>query len=154
MGLFGGPGEAARVFNLPTEQLAAQVSAAADVALTTKKESYAALLDALVGPLRVDESEAKKDPRLSPEDEEMVFAQRVRAGVDQLQISLGERWRTYIQGAALWIAGVYGIVLIHASSGSAEDRAEPRFVLAALLLGGPLTWLIRDITAVIERARR
>jgi hypothetical protein len=157
-------GEARRVFNLPTEQLAAQIGAAADVALaslTLERDEGAPpgplFLAGLTGvpPETVvayahDRGGASDAPLGdSPRTE---LAARVRLGVDQLQISLSERWRRYVQGAALWISGAYGIVLVQDSP--VETGAEARYVLAALVMGGLFAWVARDIAAVIERLRR
>jgi hypothetical protein len=153
-----------RVFNLPTEQLAAQVSGAADVALTTPEPSrYQWLISGLTGnPFKPasaegrgrqsDQSQSSRDSQSLP-GENYQLAQRVQAGVDQLQISLGERWRRYIQGAALWISGAYGIGLVQGAV-SHPYAAEARYVLAALIIGGPFAWIARDLAAVIERFRR
>jgi hypothetical protein len=125
-------GESKRVFNLPIEQLAGQIGAAADVALTARAE-HPALISALAGEKAPEDSVAPPPSR--EDDAAYRLAQRVRAGVDQLQISVGERWRQYVQGGAIWISGLYGIGLTHAADHPVA--AEPRYVLAALVLGGP-----------------
>lgn len=166
-----------RVFNLPTEQLTAQISAAADRALIDPSR-YRALVTALSGePEREpdampakDAGRSPEDPKPAPKDPEQAAAeakraaeeaerradyllsQSVRAGVDQLQIALGESWRRTLQGAALWIAGAFGLLFSTASK--ADDGAETRYVLAAVLLGGTIAWIVRDLVAVVERARR
>lgn len=138
--------EATRVFNLPTEQLIAQVSAATDVLLARQGPEHppSRLVEALAG---------RHGP--SPEEDrnhERFLAQRIEVGVDQLQISLSERWRGYVQSAALWVAGVYGIAL--EQTADISEDAGSLFVLAALLVGGMIAWTVRDLSAVIERARR
>lgn len=139
-----------RVFNLPTEQLTAQISAAADVALSAP-DRYSKLIAGLTGD--APGPEAPEQPEKSGIAEKSgIVAQRVRAGVDQLQISLGERWRRQVQGAALWISAAFGILLIEGSAGHAG--VEARYALAALLVGGLLAWTLRDVAAVIERSRR
>lgn len=138
-----------RVFNLPTEQLAAQVGAAADVALAAPTDEAAAHRWLIAGlsnvPPQFDPATGEKEE--SPGD--IRRSQRVEVGVDQLQISLGERWRRYVQGAALWISGAFGIGLIHAT-----NQGAARYVLAAWLVGGLFAWAARDLAAVIERLRR
>jgi hypothetical protein len=153
--------EALRVFNLPIEQLAAQISAAADVALAAPRR-YRPLIESLAAPLPRELAEYLQSQQIngsagketSERERELAFqlAQRMRIGIDRLQISLGERWRRAVQGAALWFAGGYAIALLHA--GGLGGRSEPRYVLAGLLLGGPLAWVFRDIAALLERARR
>ena len=163
------PGEVLRAFNLPAEQLSAQISGAADVALT-RPDEFPDLVSCLVGRPSTTPSTRSKEPPVATDDavtdphvssqtrlpnESDIFyedAQLVRAGVDHLQIILGERWRTLIQGAAVWIAGAYGIGLTHAAQ--LPNNAEPREVLAALMIGGPIAWIARDLSALIERLRR
>jgi hypothetical protein len=166
-------GDRNRVFNLPPTQLAAQVSAAADIALTTVQDErnagndrYMALISSLIGAVpssrskiaRPSDSKAAQVRKSntaavdSEEADEFEDAQRTRAGIDQLHISLAERWRRYIQGAAVWVSGAYGIALTHAAH--LASKSEPHYVLGALLLGGFFAWTIRDVTAVIERLRR
>lgn len=140
MGINASHGEVARTFNLPAELLVAQIGNAAELALASGR--HQSLIETLAG---TDRSPEPSDA----EDELADTAQRLRAAVDQLQISLTERWRRYVQGAALWIAGLFGIGLLDTHN---PDR--PRFVLAAVLVGGPFAWLIRDLVATIERARR
>lgn len=169
MRLDRGRREELRVFNMPTEQLAAQISTAADLALTrlaSARDDKADLpfLVALTGlpeeairlAADVDTSPPPiADPRrygLEREAQASELAARVRGGVDQLQISLGERWRGYVQGAALWISGGCGIVLVQGSA--VPPGEEARYVLAALIVGGVFAWLARDLAAVVERARR
>jgi hypothetical protein len=143
LGLPASGQETLRMFNLPTEQLSAQLATAADVGLTAGS-TYEILITTLARTLP-----ETKDP---DSDAAFLRAQRVRAGIDRLQISLGEQWRRSIQGAAMWIAGLYGIGLVHAAD--LPDRTEPRYVLVALLLGEPIAWTLRDAAALLERARR
>ncbi len=127
-----------RVFNLPAEQLAAQINSAADVVLR-EPERFPALFHGLAGIARDD----------LPEDDDFLPAQLVRFGLDQLQISLADQWQRYIQGVAVWMSGAYGILLTHYSH---LAPGQPRlYVLAALLIGAPLAWLARDVAATLAR---
>jgi hypothetical protein len=129
----------ARLFNLPTEQLAAQIGAALELAVAMEK--YPDLVACFAG-----------QPTESPNEDRLELAQRVRSGIDQLQISLGEGWRRAVQSAALWIAGWYGVGLTHVVK--IDDRAEASYILGALVIGGVFAWVARDVAAFIERARR
>jgi hypothetical protein len=159
LGLYAFGPDTLRVFDLPVEQLAAQIGGATDVALNDRTK-YQILITTLASPTPYEQLEEADMPSehkpLEPTDaeheEDFLFAQRVRAGIDRLQISLGEQWRRAVQGATIWIAGLYGIGLVHAAD--LPGRAEPRYVLAALLLGGPIAWTLRDAAALLERARR
>jgi hypothetical protein len=133
-----------RMFDLPTEQLAAQVAMAADSALGPPHEMKA-LVAALAGP-------GAPSTQPASERQALELEQAVRTGVDQLQITIGERWRVAVQGAAVWLAGACAVALTHASGQS--DAQTAQYVLAALVLGGPFAWLVRDAASVVERARR
>jgi len=162
-----------RVFNLPTEQLAAQISSAAEVALAAAGRRYVYFLAAVTGssPHAVhaafDQSALAQLPereRGTADQGAFGVSQRVRAGIDQLQISLAERWRRFLQSAALWIAGIYGIVLVPESSptlvaesvqeGAVPGTSDSLFILAALVIGGLFAWVLRDLAAALERTRR
>ena len=131
--------ESLRIFDLPPEQLAAQISSAVEATLS-RGGADSALLQCFVG--RDDATE---------EQVEFQRAQRVRLGIDQLQIALADRWRRTVQGAAIWVAGLVGIALAHAIDQPLST--EPSYVLAALLIGGPLAWLVHDFAALIQHAR-
>jgi hypothetical protein len=138
-----------QLFDLHTEQLAAQISSAVDVAVSRPKE-YSDLLACFSG----SKDDTPTDPDAPPPGEdqrEFRLAQRVRLGVDQLQIVLADRWRRTVQGAAIWVAGLFGIGLAHAIDQPVST--EPSYVLAALLIGGPLAWLVHDLAALVEHAR-
>jgi hypothetical protein len=170
------------VFNLPIELLAAQISAAAEYALS-KPEAYPALASALdPGSLEAAAADRDDADRLRAtgepsadtapshsrdQDEERNFrvAQRVRASIDRLQISIGQGWRQSIQGAAVWLAGAYGIGLERLGLGrialaqptgpyTLPRNTQPAYVFAALILGGVIAWTIRDVLATLERSRR
>jgi hypothetical protein len=145
------PDDQRRVFNLPSEQLAAQISAAADLALTTPDtdSSYQYFLASVTRDER-DLPGKPQGPR-EPDAEDLRRAQQVRIGLDQLQVGLRDRWRRYLWGAGLWISGAYGIGL--AFAGHKEAAVGPRHVLAALVLGGVVAAVARDVTAIIERLR-
>lgn len=137
------------VFSLPIEQLAGQISAAGDAALTSPHE-FPALYVSLTGDFY------STDPQQRPEydiaDSDVVQTQRVRASIDQMQITISKRWRRDVQGTAIWVAGLWGIGLAHAADRA--GGAEPRYLLSALLLGGIFAWIARDLAAAIEGLRR
>jgi hypothetical protein len=144
-----------RTFNLPNEQLAALVSSAADLTLNSGQGVHFAAALARMTPDDVYTASRAMRTRARDDDQTYpvaVVAQRIRSGVDQLQISLGERWRRYVQSAALWVAGAYGIALVHGRGFRAVD--DGHLVLASVIIGGPLAWVLRDLTAVVERSRR
>jgi hypothetical protein len=151
--------EAQRVFNLPTEQLAAQISAAADVAVATHRLGLLSGLTRLPPDAILERINAStRGDRHPGYDPGFELSQQIRAGIDQLQISLSERWRRLLQGAALWISGLYGIALagsLPEASGQATVQPTSRslYVFSALVIGGLVAWTIRDLTAAIARSR-
>jgi hypothetical protein len=159
-----------RVFDLPTEQLCALLSTAADYALTSPHEN-AELLLAFSGPTGLGNIDRVAPPRglynnfwidRSPADDETsdphddaalgMLAHSVRSGLDVLQASIGQQWSRAVRTWAVAISGVLGAVIVLFIRLSPPERIL--FALAALLLGGFFAWLFRDLTAVVERARR
>jgi uncharacterized membrane protein YraQ (UPF0718 family) len=163
MGLAAADGaEERRIFNLPAEQLSAQISAAADLALmprTLISNRFRLLAAALAGGVtgkdtvgpRTDEPAGSEPVFADWVKDEAVLAQRVRAGIDQLQIALGDLWRTAVQGAAIWIAGLFGIALIQ--SNAFTHVAGGVYMVSSMVLGGPIAWVISDLAAAAEHAR-
>jgi hypothetical protein len=80
------------------------------------------------------------------------LAHLIRGGLDQLQVSIGERWRHYARATAAWLSGALALIMsyvVHLSPG-----VRTVSVLSALILGGFFSWLARDLVAVVERIRR
>jgi hypothetical protein len=80
------------------------------------------------------------------------LAYLIRGGLDQLQVSIGERWRHYARATAAWLSGALALIMsyvVHISPG-----VRTVSVLSALILGGFFSWLARDLVAVVERIRR
>jgi hypothetical protein len=159
-----------RVFDLPTEQLCAQISIAADLAMS-RPNDFAELLLALTGPSGLKQIDALAQPSLvladghiirEPDEDNLepvydnmaypLVSQGVRTGVDLLQISLGQRWRRGIQWSAVIVSGGLGVV----AAFLLREPVTTQVLLgvAALVLGGFFAWLVRDLVAIVERARR
>jgi hypothetical protein len=138
----------AETFDLPPERLVAQISTSIDVALF-EPSRYASLLWAVAGITpRPPDLPANQDTELIGSRE----AQVLRLSLDDLQTMLTQRWRGIVQGSAVWIAGLYGVLASFAGGLSGANQA--RYLLAALVLGGPIAWAVRDVTAVLTRLRR
>jgi hypothetical protein len=133
-----------RLFNLPMEQVAAQVSEAAETQLMINPTT-SNLLAALVG----------EPISTAPTDEpiDTIRAHRLQAGVDALQISVAERWRRYIRSSAVALSGLVG-VLIAQNLNDRTLNGETTLVLGSLILGGVISWLARDLFALVERLRQ
>lgn len=145
------------IFDLPIEQLSAQISAAADFALT-EPGRYQRFLASLIGsgtaipaPASPAPAAATKAPTVGPEGDQTAHHYYVRASIDRLQATLGYRWRNYVRSTAMWLSGLFGIAIVEASRVTGLERGLD--ILAALLVGGFFSWLARDITASIERLR-
>jgi hypothetical protein len=154
--------ELQRVFDLPVEQLCAQIGAAADLAMS-EPQDYAELLLALTGPAWLKEIDSLAPPanvvngrivRRRSEDNTAyaLVAQAARAGVDMMQISLGQRWQRGVRWAAIYVSGLLGVAAAFLLHGSVV--AQVLLVAAALILGGFFSWLTRDLVAIVERVRR
>jgi hypothetical protein len=159
----GGPQALDYLFDLPIELVCAQVSGAADVALADPK-SFQAFLECLAGQaavagvttqeksgsgsLRSDES----DPALADHaDAQIRLSHYIRTGIDQLQVSVGHRWRTYTRATAMWVSGLIGIAIVEVSHPPTRERGL--YVLSSVLVGGFISWFVRDVVAVVERLR-
>ncbi|MGH6741484.1 MAG: hypothetical protein ACREDY_21075 [Bradyrhizobium sp.] len=127
------------IFDLPIEQLAAQISAAAEFVLT-EPDGDDLFLYALTHPA----SPGVADDTLSQH-------YRLRAAIDQLQATVGYRWRNYVRSTAMWLSGLYGLAIVESSQVAGFERGLD--ILASLLVGGFVSWLARDIVAAIERLR-
>lgn len=149
--LFDDPGRSlSLLLNLPAEQLTAQVASSIEAALygdgiPGSESDRAALARQLIAVPR-------SDRRGDDSDERFATAQAVRVVVDQLQIQLSESWRRFIQVAAIAVAGLYGIAFAFAQGVKGVD--QPRYVIAATLVGGATSWFVRDASAIVERMRR
>ena len=143
-----GTDEVRETFDLPPERLIAQIATAVDVALF-RPELYWPLLGAIAGlPRHPPELPRDQDTELLGVPE----AQQLRLSLDDLQTTLTQRWRSIVQGAVVWMAGAYGV--LNSFAGGLSGTNQARYLLAALLLGGPIAWTIRDLTVVIERFRQ
>lgn len=164
--LLGGfaKGDLRRVFDLAVEHLCAQFSSAADFALS-QPESYAELLLALAGPTKLASIDKLAPPvsvvdgrilrqRGKPESDQpfVLLAEGTRAGIDLLQISVGQRWRRTVRGAAVLLSGLFGAFGALLVNQTLASRLL--YTLAALVFGGFFAWVIRDLTAIAERLRR
>jgi hypothetical protein len=162
MGVRQGGRDVLELFDLPIEQLAAQISAASDVALRDPSR-HRALLVALVSRERAADittlEDKDQDAAHEPTNQQLdeldkirgIVAQQLQAGIDTLQVSVGQRWRRYVRTAALLMSTAFAAVAVQQTT--IARGATGAFILAALLLGGFFSWLLRDAVAVVERLR-
>jgi hypothetical protein len=167
------------LFNLPIAQLAAQVSIAADLALSYPQD-YKAFLASLAGnyeaftngpragPPSLQPSPASSVPgprqrlyrsgargRAAPANEvserDIYRGHLVRGGVDALQLYVGQGWRRFVRISAVLISGILGLVWV--SFLDIRPGLRIAYVLSALVLGGLISWFLRDLVAIVERLR-
>jgi len=146
---FPGPGVGG-AFNLPAEQLSAQVAAAAERA-SQESARYEELILALCPSLSRDDLRSMQRHRAdrgAGPDPAVDLPYRIASAIDQLQIRLGGRWRHYLQITAWSLTGPIALLL------AVAEETPATFVLAALVFGGFFAWLARDLSAIAERLRR
>jgi hypothetical protein len=144
------------LYDLPIGQLVAQISIAADLALSDPGH-YRSLPSVLVGedssaPAQTTSATQTENATQSTESASTRIreSQLLRVALDQLQISVGERWRRYVQGTALWLSGAYGIAVAY----MLEVSGRSVYILAALFIGGLFSWVARDVASGLERWHR
>lgn len=172
-GLF--PGQDFRVpliYDLPLEQLCAQLTIATESALE-RPGKFLDLLLCLSGSEQVSQidklrhlSEDTHNQAIGGERFESVEADRIRGvlmrviqrRVDAFQIETGGRWRRGIQSIAATMSLVFSILITLASiPRSATTLEKLSYVIYAALAGilaAFLSMFLRDLTAVVESKRR
>jgi hypothetical protein len=159
----GSRADTVHLFDLPIDQVSAQLAAAADLALATPWESTAFLVGLTgerglvefvterrtAGPERAAPLGGGDDPRLERAQTEL--AHRVRSGLDLVQISVGQRWRRTVRTYAVALSGVLGFAVTGFAGTPGSQRAT--LTLVALLFGGFFAWFARDLVAAVERLR-
>lgn len=146
------PGQFAEAFNLPVEQLSAQINAAIE-RVTRDPHAPADLLRTLCPGLDPTEFESLQRGRSTASPDTIAtVAYNVSAAIDQLQIHLAGQWRHYLQATSWWLAGAFGLLLAgyHIVPGVGPIAAT----VISLTAGGFIAWFARDLTAVIEGLRR
>jgi hypothetical protein len=153
------------LYDLPIGQLVAQIGIAAELALADPA-NYEALLTAIVGEtpasrVHVHTTATAAGAVAHPAENAVAHpaenrdapvrqSQLLRAALDQLQISVADRWRRYVQGTALWLSGAYGLALGYLLNMPGRSV----YVIAGLFIGGFFAWLARDLAGGVERWRR
>lgn len=139
-----------QLFDLPIEQLSAQISAAADLALAFPERSRFLLAALARVPhstiAEIPFSEGRVDSRA------IELTHQVRTGLNMLQINVGQGWTRQLRLTGCWLSGLIGLLV--SVFGYIPPGLSREYVLAALLVGGFFAWLARDLSALIERLRR
>lgn len=144
----GGPSERELLdmFNLPIEQICAQISNALDLALATPR-LHRHLVSRMASDSWYDEEREESD-----ETRQFERNHSVRSALNVLQISVGQRWRWQVRMTAYWMSGLLGLLVV--AFADVAPLARKEFALAALAFGGFFAWLARDVAALLERLRR
>lgn len=139
-----------QLFDLPVEQLIAQISAVADSSVMSRSPEGTLMLTGLA--------------RMSTGDLEKLFGQdstgaslvelnqRVQTGLNLLQVHVGQGWARQVRLTGCWLSGLIGLLV--ATFGYVPPGLAREYVLSALLVGGFFAWLARDLTSLVERRRR
>lgn len=152
-------GDANALFDLPIEQLSAQVAAAASESLDfpTRHEALLRCLTATADPhdvarvLQADAGEATQ-----PDDPVVIDARtrllhHTQRSVDALQIAAGYRWKWYMQLSSFALASAIA-VLAMATDGVDSSRASAAlYALPLGLAGGFVAPVARDFIAAWTR---
>jgi hypothetical protein len=140
-------------FNLPAEQLSAQINAAVERVLRDSREPTD-LLTALCPTINDADIERLRRSRSdsAPDETSAIVAYEISSAIDQLQIHLAGQWRHYLQITSWWLAGVFGLLL--AAFRVVPDINPISATVVALTAGGFIGWFARDLTAVVEGLRR
>jgi hypothetical protein len=160
-------------FNLPTEQLVAQISAALE-RCTQNPDQYTALLQAFAPGVDLDRptddvepsgsgaSSGKRrrrrrkpdgePPASRPDSRRLDFAEESALTLDQLQTMMGGTWRAAVRAVACLLSG--GFAAWAVGSNQFLEVNSNAYILTSLVLGGFLAWTARDVAAIIERLRR
>ena len=125
-------------FNLPAEQFVAQVGRVVGSSGTPQD-----------GPSELVRAFATMPGATLTRDERVGEVLDVSGVLDRLQIRLGARWRHYLSGSAMWIAGALALAWAVVAD---HDSSWP--VVAALVFGGFFAWLSRDVAGAVESWRR
>ena len=133
-------------YNLPAEQFVAQVAIATDRLLRfERRDAWVSLL------LTLSRRERDLEDSLrSTEDWGSWAADEVAFALDQLQNQLATRWRFRVQLASVALSGAVAAISLLTT----EATSAGAYVLAAILFGGFVAWIVRDATASLERFRR
>jgi hypothetical protein len=153
-----------RLFDSPIEQLAAQIAKAVDDAVTEPSGErwlairtgvsdastqagllYSATFLRVLGSL----ASADEETKLTVLVHQVASREYAQQQVDLLQISVGADWRRLISWLSVVISGVVGTTLaLLVQPGQAVTAS-----VICILVGGFLSWVIRDVAAGIEKWR-
>jgi hypothetical protein len=162
-------GDRRSLFDLPIEQVAAQISAVTDLALV-EPVRYRSLLDALVGrggkPMLdalMARGSAAGESSVTPrgvrrhapsedaeaDDLRLEVGQLVRTGIAALQVSVGRRWTFYLRMSAVLLSAA--LAAVSAVLARLPGPLTLALLSVTLVFGGFFAWLAHDLAALVRR---
>lgn len=151
-------GDAHALFDLPIEQLSAQVAAAASQSLDypARHEDLVRCLAASADPLDVAAilratGETMARDEAGEIDARMRVMHQVQRSVDALQISAGYRWRWYLQLTAFALAAALTFAAVVAAGGDAPLSRRLVDALPLAFVGGFIAPVARDALARLTK---
>lgn len=160
-------GAANAFYDLPAEQLVAQMNAAAQIALdypgTNHYYYLLAVLSAGASPEDLEQVSSVPSARgiVSPSDLPPGYADartrvshRIQRNLDGLQIAMGDRWQFLLQLAAIVLSTVLIEIAIYSQPQPPSGLAP--FVIGILvgIAGGYLAPVTRDLVAALQNLRK
>lgn len=171
-------GDPAALYSLPIEQLCGQINAATQLILDYPVHHWD-LLRCLASQSNPDDLAAINPPNPATQvarrallrkpsvtltdDEhnqvdELVAARnrlshQIQRAVDALQISIGFRWKFWMQLASIVLSAVLAALALLATGHSLSSAHAMCFIVLAAIFSGVLAPIARDLTAAIEQTR-
>jgi len=152
-------GDAHALFDLPAEQLAAQVAAAASESLDfpTRHDALLRCLTASADPHDVDlvmtaetgASHAPTDPAIV--DARTRLLHHTQRSVDALQIAAGYRWKWYMQLSSFALASAIAVLAMATDGVDSSRTSAALYALPLGLAGGFVAPVARDFIAAWTR---
>ena len=153
-------GDAHALFDLPIEQLAAQVAAAASQSLDypARHEDLVRCLAASADPRDLaailgaaPEALSRDDAANAEIDARTRVMHQVQRSVDALQISAGYRWRWYLQLTAFALSAALTLTAVVAAGGDAPLTRRLVDALPLAFVGGFIAPVARDAIARLTK---
>jgi len=170
-------GDSGSLYSLPIEQLCGQINAASQVILDYPVR-YWNLLRCLASQSNPDDLAAVNvDPKTLSHRKELLrraatdltndehdevddfvgarnrVSHQIQRAVDALQISIGFRWKFWMQLASIILSAVLAALAVIASGHSLSSAHAIGFIALAAIFSGILAPIVRDLVASIEQVR-
>jgi len=171
-------GDSAALYSLPIEQLCGQINAATQIILDYPAHHWD-LLRCLASQSNPDDLTITSPPNPATQlarrallrkpavtltddehnqDDDLVAARnrlshQIQRAVDALQISIGFRWKFWMQLASIVLSAVLAALAVIASGHPLSSGHAICFIILAAIFSGILAPIARDLVATIEQVR-